>query len=168
MEIKLEGCVFDVDLPRTKTYYETNEVCGCAYCRHFRENVRQQYPKLTELLARFGVDAARPDETEPIELDRSILFTAVHYTVCGSAIEPADREAVLRTEEMLRICLERGDEKAPSFPNSQREPYFCVSVWNLSLPCEWAADPDRSAGKGILSGVKRLLHRGNDNGASRV
>ena len=65
MEIKLNRNVFDVDLDRTLAYYQSNTLCICAYCRHYRENVRQRYPKLTALLERFGVDAVRPDETEP-------------------------------------------------------------------------------------------------------
>ena len=62
MEVKIDGSVFDVDLDRTRAYYQSNTLCTCACCRCYREIVRQRYPKLTELLERFGVDAARPDE----------------------------------------------------------------------------------------------------------
>lgn len=61
MEVKIDGIVFDVDMDRTLAYFISNTLCPCSYCRHYRENVRQQYPKLTALLERFGVDAARRD-----------------------------------------------------------------------------------------------------------
>ena len=84
MEVKLCDSVFDSDLERTRAYYQSNTLCTCSYCRHYRENIRQRYPRLAELLERFGVDPARPDETEPYEQGGVIEYAAVHYTVSGS------------------------------------------------------------------------------------
>ena len=92
MELQFEGFSFDADLERTRAYYQSNTLCTCACCRHYQESVQQRYPKLAELLERFGVDPVRPDETEPYELEGEIEFAAVHYTVSGSILTGGGEE----------------------------------------------------------------------------
>ena len=120
MEIQLDDSVFDVDLERTKDYFQSNTVCICAYCRHYRENVRQRYTKLTALLERFGVDAARPDETEPYKEDGVIEYAAVHYTVSGYILADGKKELRLEDMEALRLIFEPGGKDAEAYyPNEQ-------------------------------------------------
>ena len=134
MEIKMNGNVFDVDLERTQAYYQSNTLCTCAYCRHYRENVRQQYPKLTALLERFGVDAARPDETEPYEQDGMIEYAAVHYTVSGAILAGSKKETRLEDTETLRLIFEPGGKDADAYyPSEQEEPYFYITVQGVKL-----------------------------------
>lgn len=134
MELKRNGTVFDVDLERTQAYYQSNTLCTCAYCRHYRENVRQRYPNLTALLERFGVDAARPDETEPYEQDRMIEYAAVHYTVSGYILADGKNELRLADTEGLRLIFEPGGKDADAYyPSEQEEPYFYITVQGVKL-----------------------------------
>ena len=166
MEIKMNGNVFDVDLKRTQAYYQSNTLCTCSYCRHYRENVRQRYPKLTALLERFGVDAARPDETEPYEKDGVIEYAAVHYTVSGSILAGGKEETRLEDTEGLRLIFEPGGKDAKAYyPNEQEEPYFYITVWNVKIPCAWAAAP---AGKRSFLACLRDVFRRKAKDASRT
>lgn len=166
MELKLDGNVFDADLERTRTYYQSNTLCTCSYCRHYRENVRQRYPKLTALLERFGVDAARPDETEPYEEDGVIEYAAVHYTVSGSILAGGKEETRLEDTEGLRLIFEPGGKDAKAYyPNEQEEPYFYITVWDVKIPCAWAAAP---AGKQSFPALLRDLFRRKTKNAART
>jgi hypothetical protein len=166
MEIKMNGNVFDVDLERTRAYYQSNTLCTCVYCRHYRENVRQRYPKLTALLERFGVDAARPDETEPYEKDGVIEYAAVHYTVSGYILADGKKELRLEDTEALRLIFEPGGKDAEAYyPNEQEEPYFYITVWSVKIPCAWAAAP---AGKRSFLAFLRDVFRRKTKDASRT
>lgn len=157
MEFHIDGSVFDADLERTRTYYQSNTLCTCAYCRYYRENVRQRYPKLTELLERFGVDAARPDETEPYEQDGMIEYAAVHYTVSGSILTSSRNETRLRDADELQLFFQKGGKLGKlACPNEQEEPYFFITIWGLQLPCAWASVPTV---KSVFSDFLRLFRR---------
>ncbi len=165
MELKLDGNVFDADLERTRTYYQSNTLCTCAYCRYYRENVRQRYPKLTELLERFGVDAARPDETEPYEQDGMIEYAAVHYTVSGSILTSSRNETRLRDADELQLFFQKGGRLGKMVcPNEQEEPYFFITVWELKLPCAWASAPSV---KSVFSELRRIFRRRKTKEPSR-
>ena len=130
---KLEnnGTVFTFDPEKTREYYRTNEICDCADCLLFRHTVRDLYPELTEYLARFGIDIARPDETGPIDLEDGILYSFAGYTVCGSAPEGADEEISIAADgKTLKLTLGTGFQ----FPNNQMEEYFSLTVYDLYLP----------------------------------
>lgn len=166
MDVKIDGCVFDVDLERTRAYYQSNTLCTCSYCRHYRENIRQRYPRLAELLERFGVDPARPDETEPYEQDGVIEYAAVHYTVSGSILAGSKKETRLEDTEALRLNFEPGGKDAEAYyPNEQEEPYFYITVWSVKIPCAWAAAP---AGKRSFLAFLRDVFRRKTKDASRT
>lgn len=166
MDISFEGIFCDLDLVRTRTYYQSNTLCTCAYCRHYRENVRQRYPRLTELLERFGVDPARPDETEPYEQDGVIEYAAVHYTVNGSILAGGKKETWLEDTETLRLIFEPGGKDAEAYyPNEQDEPYFYITVWGVKIPCAWAAAPAR---KRSFRALLRDVFRRKTKDASRA
>lgn len=166
MEFHIDGNVFDADLERTRTYYQSNTLCTCAYCRYYRENVRQRYPKLTELLERFGVDAARPDETESYEQDGVIEYAAVHYTVSGSVLAGSVEETRLDDTEALRLIFEQGGKDAETYyPNEQEEPYFYITVWGVRIPCAWAAAPANKQG---FSAFLQGIFQRKKTGASRT
>ena len=166
MEVKIDGSVFDVDLDRTRAYYQSNTLCTCSYCRHYREIVCQRYPKLTELLERFGVDAARPDEAESYEQDGVIEYAAVHYTVNGSILAGSKEETRLEDTETLRLVFEPGGKEAEAYyPNEQEEPYFYITVWGVKLSSAWAAAP---AGKRSFPALLLDVFRRKTKNATRT
>lgn len=136
-KLEINGTVFSFDPEKTREYYRTNEVCDCADCLLFRDTVRNLYPELAAYLARFGIDIARPDETGPIDLDDSILYTFAGYTVCGSAPEGADEEISIAADgKILKLTLGTGFQ----FPNNQKEEYFSLTVYDLFIPEMKAAE----------------------------
>ena len=166
MDVKIDGCVFDVDLERTRAYYQSNTLCTCSYCRHYRENIRQRYPRLAERLERFGVDPARPDETESYEQDGVIEYAAVHYTVSGYILADGKKESRLADTEGLRLIFEPvGKDAEAYYPNEQEEPFFYITVWGVKIPCAWAAAP---AGKRSFSAFLRDVFRRKTKDASRT
>ena len=166
MDVKIDGCVFDVDLERTRAYYQSNTLCTCSYCRHYRENIRQRYPRLAERLERFGVDPARPDETEPYEQDGMIEYAAVHYTVSGAILAGGKKESRLADTKTLRLIFEPGGKDADAYyPNAQEEPYFYITIQGVKLPCAWAAEP---AGKRSFPAFLREIFRRKTENAART
>ncbi len=130
-KLEINGTEFTFDVEKTREYYKSNEVCDCADCLLFRRTVRDLYPELAEYLARFGIDIARPDETGPVDLEESILYYFVGYTVCGSAPERADEEISIAADgKTLKLTLGTGFQ----FPNNQKEEYFSLTVYDLYLP----------------------------------
>ena len=166
MDVKIDGCVFDVDLERTRAYYQSNTLCTCSYCRHYRENIRQRYPRLAERLERFGVDPARPDEAESYEQDGVIEYAAVHYTVSGSILAGGRKETQLEDTETLRLIFESGGKDAEAYyPNEQDEPYFYITVKGVKLSSAWAAAP---AGKRRFPDFLRDIFRRKTKNAART
>ncbi len=136
-KLEINGTVFSFDPEKTREYYRTNEVCDCADCLLFRDTVRNLYPELAAYLARFGIDIARPDETGPIDLEDGILYTFAGYTVCGSAPEGADEDISIDVGgKMLQLDFGAGFQ----FPNSQKEEYFSLTVYDLFIPEMKAAE----------------------------
>ncbi|MBQ6292776.1 MAG: hypothetical protein IJK77_02725 [Lachnospiraceae bacterium] len=132
-KLEINGTEFTFDVEKTREYYKSNEVCDCAYCLQFRHTVRNLYPELAAYLARFGIDIARPDETGPVDLEESILYYFVGYTVCGSGSAPegADEEISIAADgKTLKLTLGTGFQ----FPNNQKEEYFSLTVYDLYLP----------------------------------
>lgn len=166
MDVKIDGCVFDVDLVRTRAYYQSNTLCTCSYCRHYRENIRQRYPRLAELLERFGVDPARPDEAESYEQDGVIEYAAVHYTVSGSILAGGKKETRLEDTETLWLLFEPGGKDAQAYyPNEQDEPYFYITVQGVKLSSAWAAAP---AGRRRFPDFLRDFFRRKTKNAART
>ena len=61
-----------MDIERTKQFYrelKQSDLCGCAYCRNYVNEVAKAYPAVTAYLQTLGVDIAKPFETMPLELD---------------------------------------------------------------------------------------------------
>ena len=136
-KLEINGTVFSFDPEKTREYYRTNEVCDCADCLLFRDTVRNLYPKLAAYLARFGIDIARPDETGPIDLEDGILYTFAGYTICGSAPEGADEDISIDVDgKTLQLDFGAGFQ----FPNSQKEEYFSLTVYDLFIPEMKAAE----------------------------
>ena len=63
-----------MDIERTKQFYrelKQSDLCDCAYCRNYVNEVAKAYPAVTAYLQTLGVDIAKPFETMPLELDEA-------------------------------------------------------------------------------------------------
>ena len=158
-QIVLDAYVFDVDVEKTKHYYQTHSLCECDGCRNFYGQVRQVYPELAEFLQKFGADVEKPDETPWWAVDGRIEYTPF-YTVIGTAAFSRACEINLGTMQLL---ITRGEDPLHYIPNEQKEPYFVIGVYNLDLP--WVLDepypeePEVEPVLSIFQKIKKLFRR---------
>ena len=71
-----------VDIVKTKAYYNSiseTSLCDCAYCRNYRLQVKEVFPKVAEYLYSFGIDIEKPFETLPLEPDENDML---EYCCC--------------------------------------------------------------------------------------
>ncbi len=132
--IRKDEYVFEVDIEKTKEYYKTHSLCECDYCKNLHTQIKGKFPKLESFLAEFGVDIAKPDETMPSEMDNSINYISVDYTVCGKVITMGKYEIDIHDNLFFNIVITDGFAS----PNQQTGDYFSISVYNIQLP--WVLD----------------------------
>lgn len=135
MIIQNDGYIFDVDIAKTKAYYESNTLCDCNEDRNFYAQVRDKFPKLTALLDEFGIPIDCPDEISSVALVDEIEYIFAAYTVVGRIVESGEHEIGLFDGNMfLNIVISN-----QHFPNEQKtREYFTIAVHNIKLP--WVLD----------------------------
>ena len=79
----------NVDIKTTKAYYHSiieTALCDCAYCRNYRLQVREAFPKVAEYLYSLGIDIEKPFETSPLEPDENgmLEYCCCQYIVFGT------------------------------------------------------------------------------------
>lgn len=136
VEIARDNYIFSVDIQQTEKYYQSNSVCKCDGCQYLHSNIRGKYPELEAFLSDFGIDVSNFDETGPIELDGSYLYTFIGYTVCGKIVNSAGNDIIIRGSNDIKIGVDPGF----AFPNSQEGDYFSLMVFGVSLDCETARE----------------------------
>lgn len=132
--IKKDDYIFSVDIEKTKKYYRTHSLCECVCCRNYYTQIKERLPKLTAFLNDFGVDISKPDEICSVEMENSIDYLSVDYTVCGNIVKPSEYEIDIYDDLFLSIVV---TDRFVS-PNEQTGPYFTFSVMPINLP--WVLD----------------------------
>jgi hypothetical protein len=125
---------FEVDVEKTKEYYQVHALCECDACKNFYAQIQGQFPVLEEFLTEFGVDVAKPDEAMSVDSEQSFDYIQVDYTVCGKIIAMGEYEIDLQDKQLLNIVVTDGFAS----PNEQTGEYFTLSVYNINLP--WVLD----------------------------
>ena len=125
---------FSVDVEKTKEYYKNISLCDCPDCRNYNVQIEEKLPKLKDFLEEFGVDVSRPDENPSVELETSIDYLSVDYTVCGEIIEVGKYEIDIYDNLFLSIFVSDGC----GVPNKQTGKCFTFSVMQIRLP--WVLD----------------------------
>ena len=120
----------DIDIKKTKEYYQTHSLCDCPYCRNYYAQVKQRFQLVDELLSDFGVSIECPDELGSVELQDEIQYIFASYTVCGKILELNKYEIDINDGGLfLNIVI--GDYY---IPNEQKTDYFVVTIYNINLP----------------------------------
>lgn len=131
MEIALGDEIFEVDIEKTKQYYQTHTLCDCGGCRNYYAQVAEKLPRCKEFLSKFGIDIERPDEIGWIELeDTTIGYLFVGYTVVGEII--AGTKADLEIKEGEKSYDIKIDNEY--IPNEQKGKYFVITINDFSFP----------------------------------
>ena len=121
-----------MDIERTKQFYrdlKRSNLCDCAYCRNYVNEVAKAYPAVTAYLQTLGVDIAKPFETMPLELDEAgqMPYIAPQYLVFGA--EAGFAAATVRDVNDVEVRL------AQSHPGDNiQEPHFVIEIFPIFLP----------------------------------
>lgn len=98
-----------MDIERTKRFYrdlKRSNLCDCAYCRNYVNEVAKAYPAVTAYLQTLGVDIAKPFETMPLELDEDgrMPYIGPQYLVFGEEEGFARRDGERRQRRRGPPC----------------------------------------------------------------
>lgn len=130
MIIQKQGYKLDVDVGKTKEYYQTHLLCDCSFCRNFYVQAEKALPRLNVFLSELGVDISRPDEMGWDTTDGGVDYMFVSYTVNGKLIEYDKYEIDIKDNDLfLNIVI--GDNY---IPNEQKTDYFVVTIYGIKLP----------------------------------
>jgi hypothetical protein len=132
--VQKDGYVFEVDIEKTIDYYKSHSLCGCDCCENFYAQINGKFPKLESFLSRLGVDISKPDEAMSVELDHTIQYISVDYTVCGKIILMGQYEIDIQDNPFISLVIIDGFAS----PNEQTSEYFTISLNNIELP--WVLD----------------------------
>lgn len=128
--IQKDEYVFEVDIEKTVNYYKTHSLCDCDCCENFYVQIKGKFPKLESFLSEFGIDISKPDEAMSVELDNTIQYITVDYTVCGKVTTMGQYEIDIQDNQLLNLVITDGFAS----PNEQKSEYFTISVYNIKLP----------------------------------
>lgn len=130
-EIIIDGNVFEVDEERTRDYYGIITLCECELCRTYYGRVQGLYPKTEELLSRFSLDIAKPDELFPTELENETQYGAA-FTVCGRIVSLASPDIELR-EKQGTVPINFIKKEEVLFPHKQEKDFFGIEIFNINI-----------------------------------
>lgn len=151
--IQKDGYLFEVDLEKTIDYYKTHSLCDCDCCENYYAQIKGKFPKLESFLSDFGVDISKPDEAMSVELDNTIQYIGIDYTVCGKVLTMGQYKIDIQDDLLFSLVITEGFAS----PNGQTGDYFTISVNNVfELP--WVLDkpfPEEKTFKNILRLFKR-------------
>lgn len=121
-----------IDNQKTREYYSkvlNSDLCHCAYCQNYIQEIKLAYPDVDRYLESIGVDIEKPFETMPLDPDENghIVYIAALYIVMGS---PDGFETLSIKEVEVRI--------AQSYPstNSIGEEHFVIELSPITLNWE--------------------------------
>jgi hypothetical protein len=133
--IQKDEYVFEVDIEKTVDYYKTHSLCECVCCENFYAQIKGKFPKLESFLSDFGIDISRPDEATSVELDNTIQYIGIDYTVCGKVVTFGQCEIDIQDDFFFSLLITDGFAS----PNEQTGDYFTISIINVfELP--WVLD----------------------------
>ena len=128
MIIKLTDCILDVDVERTRAFYERSDVrpiseeCSCINCQNFDKAILQASARVTEFLRSLGIDPRKPAEaynvTGQLEEAGTIWYNG-WYHVCGTVVESPETVEVTVCDNgpnIKRYCWEHSYSPDPVFP----------------------------------------------------
>ena len=128
MLIKFANFTLDVDVERTRVFYERSDIptmgqqCDCVNCRNFDEAILKTSDTVLDFLRSLGIDPQKPAETFNVtgvlEDDGSIWYSG-WYHICGSIVDTP--ETVKTTTlpdggEQIQYCWEHGYTPDSHFP----------------------------------------------------
>lgn len=134
IKIQKDEYIFEVDVEKTKSYYETHSLCECDGCENYYAQIKGKLPKLEAFFAEFGIDISKPDEIFSVESDNEIIYINVDYTVSGKVVRMGEYEIDIQDDMFISLVITEGFAS----PNEQTSDYFTISVYNIALP--WVLD----------------------------
>lgn len=122
-----------MNIKKTKLYYDNlsqKEICCCAYCKNYVNEIEKTYTNLSLYLKSIGVDILKPFETMPLEPDiyGNIEYVGVQYIVFGDINN-------FTKKEIGKVTIDISD----SHPSTDIEDkHFVIEVYPIIL--KWVMD----------------------------
>lgn len=120
-------------IEKTRDFYrDFNDICDCAYCRNYINEVRKTYPNLAEYLNKLGVDIEKPFETMPGEPDGGYIdYLGVQYILIGNKEE-------FRKAKLGQVTIDLAD----SFPDPGIDDnYYVIEIYPIKL--KWTIEGEK-------------------------
>jgi hypothetical protein len=127
MIFQLSNCILDIDVKRTREFYERSDVltmserCDCLWCQNFDKAILESSGAVMSFLHCLGIDPQKPAETFNVtgmrEKDGTVWYNG-WYHVCGEIKEGPDTMCVAEEKNGARIvtyCWEKGYAPDPNF-----------------------------------------------------
>ena len=99
MIIKFSNFTLDIDIERTRAFYERSDVptmseqCDCINCRNFDKAILKASDPVLSFLSSLGIDPRKPTETfnvtGTIEKEGTIWYNG-WYHICGRMVESSE------------------------------------------------------------------------------
>lgn len=119
------------DESATKLYYRNyTDLCQCASCRNFYQNVNCLSVDIRKFVEQFGADVAKPIELVSIlaEKEQGLVEYTLYYAVHGT-VELLDESDMQIGKSSISVVPK---ETSPNTDIS--EPYFVFEIYNVWLP----------------------------------
>ena len=154
--IQKEDYLFEAAVEKTADYYRTHSLCECDCCMNFYAQISGKFPKLESFLSDFGIDISKPDEITGVELDNTVQYISVDYTVCGKVAAMGQKMIDIHDGQLISLVITDGFAS----PNEQTSEYFTISINNLEFP--WVLDkpfPEPIRCKAPKSPIKEFFRK---------
>lgn len=75
-----------MNVEKTRQFYKDyDDLCDCAYCKNYIEEVKKAYPDLDDYLDKLGIDIEKPWETLPGEVIGGMIeYLGAQYILMGN------------------------------------------------------------------------------------
>lgn len=156
--IKKEDYTFNVDIEKTKEYYNSKYLCDCNECQNYYRQVKSRFPIIEMFLEQFGIDISRPDEICSTFDKGEVDYHAVSYTVVGECVELGKYEFDINDGGLfLSIVI----NKNPVYPNEQEERLcFEMVIYGIRLPWVLETPHEETVKITLWEKIKSIFHKG--------
>lgn len=128
MIFQLNDCILDIDVERTRAFYERSDVqtaseaCSCVNCHNFDKAILKASAPVLNFLHSLGIDPRKPAEaynvTGQLEKSGTIWYNG-WYHVCGTVVESPETVQVTVHNDgpnIKRYCWEHSYSPDPDYP----------------------------------------------------
>lgn len=119
-----------MNVEKTRQFYKDyDDLCDCAYCKNYIEEVKKAYPDLDDYLDKLGIGIEKPFEISPGEVNKGFIeYLGVQYIVIGNKND-------FKKEKLSNLTI----DLAKSFPDPGLDcDHYVIEVRPIKL--QWTVE----------------------------